>query len=329
MNEPRPDATERIERHEAEIPAGLSGRRFDQALAEIFPQYSRSRLAEWIRSGDARIDGQLARPRDPVYGGARVQLRARARVHSHDRAEPIALTLLYEDAELLVVDKPAGLVVHPGAGNPAGTLVNALLHHDPALAALPRAGIVHRLDKDTTGALLVARTFAAHAALTAQLAARAIHRRYEAVVLGVLVSGDTIDAPLGRHPHDRLRRAVVETGRPAVTHFRVRERYRGHTRVGVDLETGRTHQIRAHFAHLGHPLLGDRSYGGARRPPKGAGPALIDALRAFPRQALHAERLAFAHPVGGRECVVESSRPADLAELVRMLRADAGRGGGR
>ena len=307
---------------EAETGIPEEGLRFDQALAQLFPEYSRSRLTAWIKSGDATINGAKRRPRDPVLAGEQVRIRVPDEPALDDQAEAIALDVLFEDEHLLVVNKPAGLVVHPGAGNRSGTLVNALLHHQPALANLPRAGIVHRLDKDTSGALLVAKRLESHAALVAMLAARDIHRRYEAVILGTLVAGGTIDAPLDRHPHDRLKRAVVEDGRPAVTHFRIRERFRAHTRVQADLETGRTHQIRVHFAHRGHPLLGDPLYGGLRRPPKGADEQTLAVLRAFRRQALHAERLSFVHPVTGDEVVADAPKPADLETLITTLRRD-------
>ena len=306
----------------AQVGTAEAGLRFDQALAALFPEFSRSRLTSWIKSGAALIEGGSRRPRDTVLAGERVSLVVEATAALTDKPEPIALEVLYQDDHLLIVNKPVGLVVHPGAGNHDGTLVNALLHHDPELARLPRAGIVHRLDKDTSGALLVARRLDCHAALVAQLAARDIHRRYEAVILGTLVSGGTIDEPLDRHPHDRLRRAVVEDGRPAVTHFRIRERYRAHTRVQADLETGRTHQIRVHFAYRGHPLLGDSLYGGTRRPPKGASDDLITTLRGFRRQALHAERLAFEHPVTGDAIEVLAPRPDDMTALITALRVD-------
>jgi len=308
---------------QAQVPEAAAGERLDKVLAELFPEYSRSRLAAWIKAGDVLLDGRAARPRDAVRGGETVQVQARLAAVTHSAPQPIALTLLYEDAEVLVVDKPAGLVVHPGAGNPHGTLVNALLHRDPALETLPRAGIVHRLDKDTSGALIVARTPRAHAALVEQLAAREIHRQYEAVANGVLVAGGSVDAPLDRHPVDRLKRAVVEGGKPAVTHYRVRERYRAHTRLECRLETGRTHQIRVHLAHVRHPLVGDPLYGGTPRLPKAATPALAEAIRGFRRQALHAERVQFAHPVTGATVVAESRRPADLEHLIAVLREDA------
>ncbi|HEX7112923.1 MAG TPA: 23S rRNA pseudouridine(1911/1915/1917) synthase RluD [Mizugakiibacter sp.] len=309
----------------AVVPPEAAGRRFDQALAQMFPEYSRSRLTAWIRDGYARLDGATVVPRHVVRGGETVELAPRLEAEVAMAPQPIALDIRYEDADLLVLAKPAGLVVHPGAGNPAGTLQNALLHHDPALAQVPRAGIVHRLDKDTSGLMVVAKSLRAHTALVAMLAARDIHRQYEAVVLGTLVAGGTVDAPLGRHPVDRLRRAVRDgdAGKPAVTHCRVRERYRAHTLLQCNLESGRTHQIRVHLAHIGHPLVGDPLYGGGLRLPRGASPALVEALKGFRRQALHAERLAFAHPVDGRPLEFAAERPADLQALIEALRADA------
>lgn len=315
------DATS-IEVRELILPIECAGLRFDQALAEALPEFSRSRLAAWIKAGDALIEGRTGKPKEPVNGGERVRLTVRMETVEHAAPQDIALDLLYQDADLLVVNKPAGLVVHPGAGNPAGTLVNALLHFDERLNALPRAGIIHRLDKDTSGALVIARTPQAHASLVEQLAAREVHRQYECVVYGVLVAGGTVDAPLDRHPVDRLRRAVVEDGKPAVTHYRVRQRFRAHTLLQVNLETGRTHQIRVHMAHIRHPLLGDPLYGGGLKLPKGASPEFIEALRAFKRQALHAERIAFAHPRSGESIDVEAPRPADLQVLLDALAAD-------
>jgi 23S rRNA pseudouridine1911/1915/1917 synthase len=310
-------------RQVATVPWEAAGERFDKVIAELFPEYSRSRLAAWIKTGDVRIDGRVARPRDAVRGGETVSLHARVEVATHSEAQPIDLTVLYEDADLLVIDKPPGLVVHPGAGNASGTLVNALLHRHPDLANLPRAGIVHRLDKETSGALIVARTLPAHTALVEQLAARDIHRQYEAVINGVLVSGGSVNAPLDRHPVDRLKRAVVETGKPAVTHYRVRERFRLHTHIECVLETGRTHQIRVHMAHIRHPLIGDPLYGGSLRLPKGATAELIAELRGFRRQALHAEKVEFAHPSNGTTVTVQAPQPKDLAQLLATLRADA------
>jgi 23S rRNA pseudouridine1911/1915/1917 synthase len=311
-----------FELQEATVPLDCAGKRFDQALAEMFPEYSRSRLAEWIRSGDARLGGEIVRPRDPVRGGEEVVLTAVLETQTRAEPEDIPLEILYEDSEVFVIDKPAGLVVHPGAGNPTGTLVNALLHRDPTLSTLPRAGIVHRLDKDTSGVMVVARTLPAHTALVAQLAARAVHRQYLAVVVGALVSGGTAASAIDRHPRDRIRMAVREDGRDAVTHYRLRERFRAHTALECRLETGRTHQIRVHMAHLKHPIVGDPVYGGSLKLPKGASPELIEALRGFKRQALHAETLEFKHPVSGEPVRCTAPVPDDMQQLMRMLRED-------
>lgn len=305
------------------VPAAAAGRRLDAVLAELFPEYSRSRLSAWIKAGQVTVDGAPARPRDPVHGGETIVLDAVEEVQTHAVAEDIPLDVLYEDEHVFVLDKPAGLVVHPGAGNPAGTLVNALLHRDPALDKLPRAGIVHRLDKDTSGVMVVARTLQAHTALVAQLSAREVHRQYLAIVVGALVSGGTADAAIDRHPRDRLRMAVREDGKDAVTHYRLRERFRAHTALECRLETGRTHQIRVHMAHLKHPIVGDPLYGGSLRLPKGASEDLIAALRGFKRQALHAEVLAFAHPVTGEAIRCEAPVPADMQALMALLREDA------
>jgi 23S rRNA pseudouridine1911/1915/1917 synthase len=253
-------------------------------------------------------------------------------VQTHSEPEEIALDVLYEDEHVFVINKPAGLVVHPGAGNPAGTLVNALLHRDPSLNALPRAGIVHRLDKDTSGVMVVARTLPAHTALIEQLSSREVHRQYLAIVVGALVSGGTANAAIDRHPRDRIRMAVRDDGKDAVTHFRLRERFRAHTLLECRLETGRTHQIRVHMQHLKHPIIGDPLYGGPLKLPKGATPELIEALRGFRRQALHAEVLEFAHPVTGEPVRCTAPVPDDMRALVKVLHDDtmaakaAGRG---
>jgi len=307
---------------QATVPDAAAGRRFDAVLAELFPDFSRSRLAAWIKSGDARLDGREVRPRDPVRGGETVTLRVQLDVQTHSEPEDIALDVLYEDEHVIVINKPAGLVVHPGAGNPAGTLVNALLHRDPGLNVLPRAGIVHRLDKDTSGVMVVARTLQAHTALIEQLSSREVHRQYLAVVVGSLVSGGTANAPIDRHPRDRIRMAAREDGRDAVTHFRLRERFRAHTLLECRLETGRTHQIRVHMAHLKHPIVGDPLYGGPLKLPRGATEELIATLRGFKRQALHAETLEFAHPVTGEPVRCTAPVPDDLVQLVRALRDD-------
>jgi 23S rRNA pseudouridine1911/1915/1917 synthase len=306
----------------AVVPHEAAGRRFDAVLADLFPEFSRSRLSEWIKSGDALLDGRLVRGRDPVRGGESVSLTVVLEVQTHAVAEDIPLDVLYEDAAVFVIDKPAGLVVHPGAGNPAGTLVNALLHRDPTLANLPRAGIVHRLDKDTSGVMVVARTLEAHTALVEQLSARGVHRQYLAVVVGALVSGGTANAPIDRHPRDRIRMAVREDGREAITHYRLRERFRAHTALECRLETGRTHQIRVHMAHLKHPIVGDPLYGGPLKLPRGATPALIETLRGFKRQALHAETLEFAHPVTGEPIRCTAPVPSDMRALMDALRDD-------
>jgi len=307
---------------QATVPDSSAGRRFDAVLAELFPDYSRSRLSSWIKSGDALLDGREVRPRDPVRGGETVTLSVVLDVQTRSEPEDIALDVLFEDEHVIVIDKPAGLVVHPGAGNPAGTLVNALLHRDASLNALPRAGIVHRLDKDTSGVMVVARTLPAHTALVEQLSSREVHRQYLAIVVGALVSGGTANAPIDRHPRDRIRMAVRDDGRDAVTHFRLRERFRAHTLLECRLETGRTHQIRVHMAHLKHPIVGDPLYGGPLKLPKGATEELIAALRGFKRQALHAETLEFAHPVSGEPVRCSAPVPADMRELIRVLHDD-------
>lgn len=309
-------------RRSVRVPAQAAGRRLDQALAELLPEYSRSRLKDWIEGGRVLVDGRALRPRDKLAGGESIVVDALVESRAEAAAEPIALAIVYEDRHLLVVDKPAGLVVHPGAGNPRGTLQNALLHREPALGRLPRAGIVHRLDKDTSGLLVVGRTLAAHTGLVRQLEARDIEREYEAICCGVMTAGGTVDAPIGRHPVDRVRMAVREAGRPAVTHYRVLARFRAHTHVRVRLETGRTHQIRVHLAHIGHPLVGDRVYGGRLALPKGATPELVATLRGFRRQALHSARLEFDHPVTGLRVVCEAAPPADFHALLGALAED-------
>jgi len=306
-----------------EIPPDLAGQRFDQILPGLFPGHSRSHLAGEVKAGRIRLDGREVPPRTRVLGGEVVDWQRSDAPVLGDRPEAIDLAIVFEDDHLLVLDKPAGLVVHPGAGNPAGTLLNALLYRDPKLAQVPRAGIVHRLDKDTSGLLVVARSLPAQTALVAMLAARDIHRRYVAVVNGVPVAGGTVDAPLDRHPTDRLRRAVQEGGRPAITHYRVREKFRAHASLQCELESGRTHQIRVHMAHAGWPLVGDPLYGRGLKLPRGATPRLAEALRGFRRQALHAEHLAFAHPVTGEALAFDAEPPQDLRDLLDALREDA------
>jgi len=306
----------------AVVPDDLGGRRLDQAAADMFSEFSRSRLKQWILGGQLTVDGQQRRPRDLVLPGERVRLIAQAEPQVELAPEPIPLNIVWEDDELLVINKPAGLVVHPGAGNPAGTLLNGLLHHIPTLVEIPRAGIIHRLDKDTSGLLMVAKTLTAHTSLVRLLADREISRHYLAVCYGVLTGGGTVSEPIGRHPVDRKRMSVREDGKPAITHYTVKERFAAFTYVDVTLETGRTHQIRVHFAHRRHALVGDPTYGGRLALPKGASEELIQVLRQFRRQALHATRLAFQHPVSGEAIDLAAAPPNDFQELIETLRRD-------
>jgi len=291
------------------IPVELAGLRLDQALARLLPGESRTRLARLIDEGHVKVDGASAAPRLKLKSGESVEvaLQPRPQETAH-RAEAIGLSIVHEDGHVLVIDKPAGLVVHPGSGNWTGTLMNALLHHGPSAGHLARAGIVHRLDKDTSGLLAVAKTEAAQQSLVRQLQARTVKRTYLAIARGRIARDGTVDAPVGRHPVQRTKMAVVDSGKPAVTHYRVREKLAHHTLLECDLETGRTHQIRVHLASIGHPLEGDPAYAGR-------GPKLI------PRQALHAWRLAFVHPASGEAVRFESPLPADLQELLERLRA--------
>ncbi|GHC09209.1 23S rRNA pseudouridine(1911/1915/1917) synthase RluD [Thermomonas carbonis] len=315
--------TESVSPRHVIVPQSAAGRRLDAVLAELFPEYSRSRLSAWIKSGDVTVDGAAPRGRDPVRGGEEITLSAVQETQTHAVAEDIPLDILYEDEHVFVLDKPAGLVVHPGAGNPTGTLVNALLNRDASLELLPRAGIVHRLDKDTSGVMVVARTLPAHTSLVAQLSARNVHRQYLAIVAGALVSGGSARTGIDRHPRDRLRMAVREDGKDAVTHYRLRERFRNHTALECRLETGRTHQIRVHMNHLKHPIVGDPLYGGSFKLPKAASDDFIAALRGFKRQALHAEVLEFTHPVTADPIRCSAPLPADMQHLLRLLREDA------
>lgn len=316
--------TQPVELIELQLGDDCEGLRLDQALARLVPAYSRSQLQSWIRAGRVRVEDQVSMvPRQRVSAGARVRLEAVAapRVEA-DRAQPIPLRVVFEDEDLIVIDKPAGLVVHPAAGNPDGTLLNALLHHAPELGALPRAGLVHRLDKDTTGLMVVARSLRAHTALVRQLQDRSLLRIYRGVVTGTLVAGGQVEAPVGRHPRLRQRMAVVVGGREALTHYRIRRRFRAHTELTFRLATGRTHQIRVHMAHLRRPLVGDPLYGGRMILPSGAGSELAATLRGFGRQALHATTLGLVHPGSGSSCEWRADPPADYRRLLQLLEED-------
>lgn len=305
-----------------------AGRRLDQVLAELMPAFSRSRLQGWIEQGRVLIDGRKPRPKDRVRGAEQVLVRPLIEPSGDCLPQSIPLSIVYEDAHLLVIDKPAGLVVHPAAGHPDGTLQNALLHHDPRLAELPRGGIVHRLDKDTSGLMVVARSLRAHRSLVAQLKARTVKRDYRALVLGHPPASGRVEAPIGRHPTRRTAMAVVASGRPALSEFRVLARYRRHSLLAVQLQTGRTHQIRVHMAYLRHPLVGDPLYGaGAGLATQGAAglrnAELVSALRGFPRQALHAIGLGLIHPLRDEPMSWQVPMAADLVELCRRLERDA------
>lgn len=306
----------------AQVAPESGGQRLDQVAAQLFPDFSRSRLQGWIKDGSLTVDGKSVRTRDPVYGGELLELDAERETQGDWQPEAIELDVIYEDHALLVINKPAGLVVHPAAGHQDGTLLNALLHHAPELAKVPRAGIVHRLDKDTTGLMVVAKTLEAQNDLVNQLQARTVTREYECVVVGVMTAGGKVDQPIARHGTNRQKMAVVAGGKEAVSHYRVISRFRAHTHVKVKLETGRTHQIRVHMSHIHFPLVGDQTYGGRLRIPPGASQALIRMLREFPRQALHARRLELQHPDDGRIMRWETPLPRDMQALLAMLRDD-------
>jgi len=302
------------------IPEELSDRRLDQALAILLPEHSRSRLTQWIKQGFVLVNMQQAlRPRDPVQEGQSITICAQVEEHTTWEAQNIPLNIVYEDDALLVINKPVGLIVHPAAGVFEGTMVNGLLYHDPKLAALPRAGIVHRLDKDTTGLLVVAKTLASHTYLVNELQDRRFLRQYECLVNGVVTAGGTVTAPIGRHPLHRTEMAVVGSGKHAVTHYRLIKKFSAHTHLRVELETGRTHQIRVHLAHINFPIVGDPVYGGRARLPKGASLEIITALQNFKRQALHARRLGLMHPVTGEQIQWEAPLPEDFQNLINIL----------
>ena len=306
----------------AEVPYEMGGQRLDQVAALLFAEHSRSRLSAWIKEGLLTVDGAVLRPRDIVHGGALLALKAEQEAQGEWIAQDIALNIVYEDEQILVIDKPAGLVVHPAAGHADGTLLNALLHHVPDIINVPRAGIVHRLDKDTTGLMVVAKTIEAQTRLVDQLQKRSVSRIYECIVIGVITSGGKINAPIGRSSSQRQRMAVSDGGKPAVSHYRVLERFRSHTHTRVKLETGRTHQIRVHMSHIGYPLVGDPVYGGRFRIPPAANPSMVQTLKEFPRQALHARFLELDHPLTGERMKWQSPLPDDFVWLLTLLRQD-------
>ncbi|MFV8817844.1 23S rRNA pseudouridine(1911/1915/1917) synthase RluD [Haliea sp. E17] len=307
---------------QAVVPAEMAGERLDQAAAQLFPAYSRSRLQEWIKAGELQVDGVSMRPRDKVREGAVLVIDTVLEAAVGWAAQPIALDIVYEDEHILVLNKPAGLVVHPAAGHADGTLVNALLAHAPEMELLPRGGIVHRLDRETSGIMVAAKSLLAHGDLVAQLQERTVKREYRAVCVGALTGGGSVKEPIGRHPKQRKKMAVVHGGKPAVTHYRIHQRFGHHTSLTVNLETGRTHQIRVHMAHRHNPLIGDPVYGGRPRIPPGASDLLIDTLRHFPRQALHARALGLFHPESGEELYFECPLPEDIASLLEILAAE-------
>lgn len=305
-----------------EILPGWHGWRLDQAVAALFPEYSRGRLQTWIKEGQLTLNGKTAKVKDKVKLGDKIVLKASTSKEVSWIAEAITLDIIHEDEDILIINKPVGLVVHPAAGNYTGTLVNALLHHAPQLEQVPRAGIVHRLDKDTSGIMMVAKTIKAHTFLVNQLQKRLVSREYEAIVQGVMTSGGTIDAPIGRHTQQRMKMAVLESGKPAITHYRILKKFAFNTHVKVNLETGRTHQIRVHFAHKHFPIVGDKTYGGRLVLFKGMSEVLKDTIRHFPRQALHAKQLMFTHPSTGEECSWTAPLPADMQNLLTILEAE-------
>lgn len=307
----------------AEVQPEQMGQRLDQTLAELFPEYSRSRLKTWIEADLVKLNDRITNiPREKVFGGERIEIIVEVEDETRFEAENIPLNIVYEDDDIIVINKPKDLVVHPGAGNPNGTVLNALLYHYPPIVEVPRAGIVHRLDKDTTGLMVVAKTIPAQTKLVRDLQKRKITREYEAVASGIMTKGGTVDQPMARHATKRTLMAVHPIGKPAVTHYRIMENYRNYTRLRLRLETGRTHQIRVHMAHIAHPLLGDQTYGGRPRPPKNASEDFMEVLRNFKRQALHAVMLRLAHPITGEIMEWYAPLPDDFVELLNALKAD-------
>lgn len=306
-----------------EIPQALAGTRLDSALAKLFPDYSRARLQHWIKTSKVLVDGKALKAKEKISAGQLIEIEAMLEAEVSWQAQAIDLNIVYEDDDLLVLNKPAGIVVHPGAGNPDHTLVNAILHHAPECELLPRAGMVHRIDKDTSGLLVIAKTLAAHTSLVQQIQEKQAKREYLALVDGLMIAGAHVDAAIGRHPTSRKKMAVrIDEGKPAITHYRIKEKFRAHTLLTVQLETGRTHQIRVHMAHIQHPIVGDQTYNKRLTIPKNASQALIDALRQFKRQALHAYRLSFTHPITAAPLSFEIAIAKDMENLIQLLRAD-------
>lgn len=308
---------------QAQIGDDLIGQRLDQVVAQLFPEYSRSRLQGWIKDGSLTVDGEVRRTRDKMLGGETVRVEAELELIDQHQAEDIPLEIVYEDDDILVINKPAGLVVHPAVGHRSGTLLNALLNHYPAIAQVPRAGIVHRLDMDTTGLMVVAKTIPAQTDLVNQLQDRSMGREYEAITHKVMTGGGMVDEALGRSTRNRQKMAVSPMGKEAVTHYRLLKKFRSHTHIRLKLETGRTHQIRVHMSYIGYPLVGDQLYGGRFRLPKGASEPLQQTLKTFKRQALHAKKLELWHPITGEQMSWEVGLPEDLQQLLSVLEEDA------
>lgn len=321
------DFPEQIDHHSdqieqtAVVSTSDCGRRLDQIAAELFSDFSRSRLQQWIKTGELRVDGQQQSPKFKLLGGEQLAISAELKAEGEWQAEEIPLDIVHEDEHIIVINKPTNMVVHPAAGNRQGTLLNALLFHCPQLESVPRAGIVHRLDKDTTGLMVVAKTLAAHTDLVAQLQARTVSREYEAVVSGVMTGGGLVDQPIGRHPKQRKKMAVVKDGKEARTHYKVLQRFAGHTYIRLKLETGRTHQIRVHMASINYPIVGDDAYGGRPRVPKGISEQLRETLQQFGRQALHARELGLIHPGRGEFVSWATELPNDMQQLLAALAA--------
>lgn len=301
------------------IPPELDAKRLDQALSILVPQYSRSRLQTWIKQGCIKVNDKILRAKDKVATGQNISIEATIEAIDQWEPQPIELNVVYEDPDIIVINKPVGLVIHPGAGQKDQTLLNALLHRYPELKNLPRAGIIHRLDKDTSGLLVVARTLEAHTKLVAALQQRQVKREYVTIVNGVMTAGGKIEAPIGRHKTKRTLMAVVENGKPAITHYRVLQRFTAHTLVRLILETGRTHQIRVHLAHINYPIVGDPTYGGRTKIPANVSEPLRQALKNFKRQALHAQKLGLTHPRTGKTLEWEAPLPQDMQELLQLL----------